>query len=124
MGILSTIFGTGDVISKGMDLIDKMHTSDAEMIAAKSKAKTDLMAAYAPFKIAQRILATMFAVTFLSSFVLVLVMALFYDAKIDVVRSVIGEFYIGEIMLTIIVFYFGGGFVEGALGAKGKNKAP
>ncbi|AFM54870.1 hypothetical protein B621_gp24 [Marinomonas phage P12026] len=124
MGILSTIFGTGDVITKGMDLIDKMHTSDAEMIAAKSKAKTDLMAAYAPFKIAQRILATMFAVTFLSSFVLVLVMALFYDAKIDVVRSVIGEFYIGEIMLTIIVFYFGGGFVEGALGAKGKNKAP
>lgn len=124
MGILSTIFGTGDVISKGMDLIDKMHTSDAEMIAAKSKAKTDLMAAYAPFKIAQRILATMFAVTFLSSFVLVLIMALFYDAKIDVVRSVIGEFYIGEIMLTIIVFYFGGGFVEGALGAKGKNKAP
>ncbi len=124
MGILSTIFGTGDVISKGMDLIDKMHTSDAEMIAAKSKAKTDLMAAYAPFKIAQRILATMFAVTFLSSFVLVLIMALFYDAKIDVVRSVIGEFYIGEIMLTIIVFYFGGGFVEGALGARGKNKAP
>lgn len=124
MGILSAIFGTGDVISKGMDLIDKMHTSDAEMIAAKAKAKTDLMSAYAPFKIAQRILATMFAVTFLSSFVLVLVMALFYDAKIDVVRSVIGEFYIGEIMLTIIVFYFGGGFVEGALGAKGKNKAP
>lgn len=124
MGILSTIFGTGDVISKGMDLIDKMHTSDAEMIAAKSKAKTDLMSAYAPFKIAQRILATMFAVTFLSSFVLVLITALFYDAKIDVVRSVIGEFYIGEIMLTIIVFYFGGGFVEGALGARGKNKAP
>ena len=124
MGILSSIFGTGDVISKGMDLIDKMHTSDAEMIAAKSKAKTDLMAAYAPFKIAQRILATMFAVTFLLSFVLVLVMALFYDAKIDVVRAVIGEFYIGEIMLTIIVFYFGGGFVEGALGARSKNKAP
>lgn len=124
MGILSTIFGTGDVITKGMDLIDSMHTSDAEMIAAKSKAKTDLMNAYAPFKIAQRILATMFAVTFLSSFVLVLIMALFYDAKIDVVRSVIGEFYIGEIMLTIIVFYFGGGFVEGALGARGKNKAP
>lgn len=124
MGILSSIFGTGDVISKGMDLIDKMHTSDTEMIAAKSKAKTDLMAAYAPFKIAQRILATMFAVTFLLSFVLVLVMALFYDAKIDVVRTVIGEFYIGEIMLTIIVFYFGGGFVEGALGAKNKNKAP
>lgn len=123
MGILSTIFGTGDVIGKGMDLIDKMHTSDAEMVEAKSKAKTDLMAAYAPFKLAQRVLATMFAVTFLSSFVLVLVMTLFFNSQIDTVRAVISEFYIGEIMLTIIAFYFGGGFLEGAINsAKNKSK--
>jgi hypothetical protein len=31
MGVLSTIFGSGDVISKGMDLIDSFHTSDVEM---------------------------------------------------------------------------------------------
>lgn len=114
-GILKTIFGSGDVISKGMDLIDSMHTSGVEEIEAKAKAKVDLMAAYAPFKIAQRILAIMFTVTFLASFLLVLGMTLFGETKIDEVRGVISEFYIGEIMLSIVIFYFGGGFVEGGI---------
>ncbi|MBX2848963.1 MAG: hypothetical protein KTR16_11625 [Acidiferrobacterales bacterium] len=120
-GILKSIFGSGDVISKGMDLIDGMHTSTEEEIGAKSKAKVALMNAYAPFKIAQRILAAMFATTFLMSFVLVLVMTLFFDAQLDAVRGVISEFYIGEIMLTIIAFYFGGGFLEGAISTAKNN---
>jgi archaellum biogenesis protein FlaJ (TadC family) len=118
MGILSTIFGGGDVISKGMDLIDDFHTSDTEMIEAKTNAKTQLLQAYAPFKIAQRYLALMFSATFLLSFILVLGMTLAGKGDIDAVKSVLSEFYIGEIMLTIIVFYFGGGFAEGALNSK------
>jgi len=39
MGILSTILGSGDVLSKGLDLIDGMHTSETEAIEAKTKAK-------------------------------------------------------------------------------------
>ena len=74
MGILSTIFGSGDVISKGLDLIDDMHTSDVEMVEAKTKAKTDLMAAYAPFKIAQRYIAVMFGGTYISTYLLVIAM--------------------------------------------------
>ena len=57
MGILATILGSSGVVEKGMELIDKMHTSTEEEIAAKAKAKTDLLQAYAPFKIAQRYLA-------------------------------------------------------------------
>ena len=38
IGILGKILGSGDVIKKGMDLIDDMHTSSEEEIAAKSKA--------------------------------------------------------------------------------------
>lgn len=121
MGIWSTIFGTGKVIEKGMELIDSMHSSDVELIEAKSKAKTDLMAAYAPFKVAQRILAVMFTVTFLLSFIMVLVMTLFYETQLDAIRGVISEFYIGEIMITIVAFYFGGGFVEGAIGSAKKK---
>jgi hypothetical protein len=34
MGILSTILGSGDVIGKGLDLIDSMHTSETEAIEA------------------------------------------------------------------------------------------
>ena len=43
MGILADILGTGDVVRAGIDLIDDMHTSDEEAIAAKAKAKTDLL---------------------------------------------------------------------------------
>ena len=44
--ILGKILGSGDVVEKGMALIDSMHTSTEEEIAAKSKAKTDLLAAH------------------------------------------------------------------------------
>lgn len=113
LGILAKIFGSGDVISKGIDLIDNMHTSTEEEIIAKTKAKTDLLQSYAPFKIAQRYLAVMFAVTFLSTFVLVLGMTLAGKGDIAAVKEVLGDFYIGEIMLTIVLFYFGGGAFEG-----------
>jgi len=115
MGILSTILGSGDVIKKGLDLIDDMHTSDEEEIVAKNKAKTDLLTAYAPFKIAQRYLALMFTFTFLSSFALVLGMTLFGSADVSKVKTVMSEFYIGEIMISIVLFYFGGGAFEGVL---------
>ena len=39
--ILGKILGSGDVVEKGMALIDSMHTSTEEEIAAKSKAKID-----------------------------------------------------------------------------------
>jgi hypothetical protein len=112
-GVLAKIFGSGDVISKSIDLIDSMHTSTEEEIAAKSKAKTDLLGAYAPFKLAQRYLALMFATTFLSCFAIVLGMTLYGKGDITAVKQILGDFYIGEIMLTIVMFYFGGGAFEG-----------
>jgi len=112
---LGRIFGSGNVIEKGLQLIDDMHTSSEEEIKAKSKAKAELLQAYAPFKIAQRYLAVMFAVTFLFSFLLVLSMVLLGKGDIDAVKAVLGDFYIGEIMLTIVFFYFGGGAIEGAI---------
>ena len=113
--VLGKIFGSGDVISKGIDLIDSMHTSTEEEIAAKTKAKTDLLASYAPFKLAQRYLAIMFAVCFLGTFVLVMGMTLWGQGDIEAVKQVLGDFYIGEIMLTIVAFYFGGGAFEGVM---------
>ncbi len=121
LGILKTIFGSGDIIKSGFELIDSMHTSETEKIEAQVKGKVDMLNAYAPFKIAQRLLALLFSVTFLSCFVLVLIMTLKGQANIDDVRGVIGEFYIGEIMLAIIMFYFGGGFLEGSIKARGKQ---
>ena len=112
LSVLSKIFGSGDVIKKGIDLIDSMHTSTAEEIAAKNKAKTELLSAYAPFRLAQRYLALMFSFTFLSTFALTLGMTLAGKGDIDAVKEILGDFFIGEIMLCIVAFYFGGGLAS------------
>jgi hypothetical protein len=119
--VLSKIFGTGDVISKGMDLIDSMHTSDEEKIEANAKAKVDLMKAYAPFKVAQRYLAVMFSINFILAF-WATVGLWYFDKDMKGFVDIMSEFNIGWIMLTIVGFYFGGGAIEGI---KGKfNKKP
>ena len=114
MGVLSTILGSGDVISKGLGLIDDMHTSKEEEIVAKTKAKTDLLASYAPFKVAQRYLALIFGLTFVASYVMVLAL-FFLDKNVAQVQEIISAFKIDWIMLTIVGFYFGGGAAEGIL---------
>lgn len=110
--ILKTIFGSGKVIEKGLDLIDSIHTSTEEEIQAKTEAKVKLLQSYAPFKVAQRYLALMFGVTYLGMFVIVLAMTMLGKGDILAVKEVLGDFYIGEIMLAIVAFYFGGGAIE------------
>lgn len=121
IGVISKMLGSGNVIEKGMDLIDSMHTSTEEEIAAKSKAKIDLMNAYAPFKIAQRYLALMFGLTFLGSYVLVLAMTISGQGDPEAVTKVMEQFSINYAMLIILGFYFGGGAVEGFMEKKGKK---
>jgi len=89
-----------------------MHTSTEEEVAAKSKAKIDLMNAYAPFKIAQRYLALMFGATFLASYVIVLTMTISGYGDPDAVTKVMEQFSINYAMLIILGFYFGGGVVD------------
>lgn len=120
LGAISKILGSGEVIKKGMDLIDDMHTSDEESIKAATQQKVEMMKAYQPFKIAQRYLALMFAATFLSSFAITMGLTLAGYSDIDAVKSVLDEFYIGEITLTIVAFYFGSGAVEGFMDKRKK----
>ena len=122
IGILTSILGNVKVIEKGMDWSDQVHTSDEEMERLKAETKIQTMQAYAPFKVAQRYLALMFTATFLSSFFLVLVMTLMGKTNIPDIKQVIDDFYLGEAMLTILAFYFGGGMIEGVVGkVKGKK---
>ena len=121
MGILSTLFGTGDVINKGMDLIDSLVTTTEEEIAAKSKARTDLLTAYAPFKIAQRVIA--FSFTFMFLFIMANgVLGALYGVidleAVDRAKDYANEMWLGEIMLTIVGFYFGAGAFEGIMEKK------
>ena len=122
MGILSTIFGSGDVIQKGLELIDDFHTSDIEKAEAKTKAKLDLMQAYAPFKIAQRYIAVMFGGTYISTYILVIAMT-FMGRDVTEIKGILQEFQIDWIMLTIVGFYFGGGLADSILRPKPKRTA-
>jgi len=118
LAVLGKILGSDSVISQGMKLIDDMHTSTEEEIAAKSKAKIDLMGAYAPFKIAQRYLALMFGATFLGSYVIVLSMTISGQGDPDAVTKVMEQFSINYAMLIILGFYFGGGVIDSVKGKK------
>tara|TARA_B110000908_G_scaffold96927_1_gene114516 strand:- start:54 stop:416 length:363 start_codon:yes stop_codon:yes gene_type:complete len=120
MGILNTILGSGDVITKGLGLIDSLHTSDTELIEAKTKAKTDLLTSYAPFKVAQRYLALLFGFTFVGSYLMILVL-FFMGHDISEAQEIVRTFKIDLICLTIIAFYFGGGAFEGLANKKNKK---
>ncbi len=133
MGILSTIFGTGTVVSDGFKLIDSMYDSDSELmvadadsqvkiITAKAKAKTDLVDSYTPYKVAQRYLGIMFAAQYMLVLNITLVITLWNGGSVDDVIKLMSTFYLGEIVLTIIGFYFAGGAVEGVVN-RFKNKA-
>lgn len=129
-GVLSKIFGTGNVVNKGLELIDEAWESSEEKTEnaikerqAKTQSKIDLMKAYAPFKIAQRYLALLFGFTYIATYILVLIMY-FLGKTIDEVINIIQMFKIGWIMLTIVGFYFGGGLVEsGGRFMKKKNES-
>jgi len=113
--LLMKLFGSKDVIQQGMSLIDEMHTSTEEEVAIKSKAKTDLLAAYAPFKLAQRYLALMFTAMFLFIMANGVVGALYgiIDMNnVEAAKDFASEMWLGEIMLAIVGFYFGGGLAE------------
>jgi len=118
MGIFSKIFGTDTIIKKGMDLVDEAFYTDEEkaddkqkMASLKINNKIKLLEAYAPFKVAQRYLAVLFAIVFLGTYIITLVMY-FLNEDIKGLVEVMKLFSIDWIMLTIVAFYFGGGFME------------
>lgn len=115
LGIIAKILGSGDVVKQGLNLIDEMHTSTEEEVAVKSKAKTELLAAYAPFKLAQRYIALMFTAMFLFIMANGVVGALYgvIDmANVEAAKDFAASMWLGEITATIVAFYFGGGLAE------------
>lgn len=124
-GLLGKIFGSEKVISSGIALIDSLHTTTEEEIAAKTKAKTDLLTAYAPFKLAQRVIAFSFTFVYLSCLAMVLGFTLLDQmADAEKVKQVLEDFQIGYAMLVILTFYFGGGAFEGVMAQRrGDNQS-
>lgn len=122
LGIFGKILGSDKVITKALDLIDDVWTSDSEceedkrlLVATKTKAKVDLLSAYAPFKLAQRWIAFGFTFVFLFIMVNGVLGAMYGIIDIDAVKAAkafANEMWLGEIMIAIVSFYFGGGLAE------------
>ena len=118
-GLLGKIFGSEKVIESGIRLIDSFHTSTEEQIEAATKSKVALLEAYAPFKLAQRVIAFSFTFIYLSCFALVLGFTLMEQtADAEKVKQVLEDFQIGYAMLIILAFYFGGGAAEGIINSR------
>lgn len=123
MSGISKLFGAGDVVKHGFDLIDSMYDSETEIIAEKVKGKVGLLNAYAPFKLMQRVLGLLFSINFIITFWLCMYFKLSGQIEdFGDVIDVLNAFYIGEITLSIVLFYFGGGFLEGSIRARNEGK--
>jgi len=113
--VLGKIFGTDKVISRGMDMLDDLHYSDSEKAEDRNKAKIALLKAYEPFKLAQRYLALIF--TFIFVFIMLNgVLGALYGmvdmTNVDKAKEFANDMWLGEIMLAIVSFYFGGGLIN------------
>lgn len=101
------IFGSDKSINKGLELLDDAIFTDEE----KKEALLKLIEARQGFKLTQRLVTIVFlfnfSVTYLTCFFMQLV-----GYQIDHLIAVINAFHIGYIMITIILFYFGGGTLE------------
>lgn len=109
MGILGKLFGSSDVIDAGISAIDAaVYTEEekAKMEVVKSKVKIDLLKAYEPFKIAQRLLALVFGIPYAIAWIATFTASFFIDVESQL-KILSGT--MGEIVLAIIAFYFLGG---------------
>ena len=118
MGIFGKIFGSDKVIEKTTDGIyngiDMLVYSDEEKAIAMQKKQEfyiKILKAYEPFKVAQRFLAFIYSIPYVSIVVYGVVMK---DAVL--VNSINDA--LGLQTIIILGFYFGGGAFEGIVRAK------
>lgn len=116
---LGRIFGSDTIVNKGLEVIDELYYSSSEKAEDKAKAekakvtgKIDLLKAYAPFKVTQRFIAILYTTNFLLLFWMCIVLH-FMGHDVSLLIDMANTFWLGEIMMAIIGFYFGGGFAEG-----------
>lgn len=125
MSLWGTLFGSENVIKRAADGIyngvDKAIYTDQE----KASGFLNLLKAYEPFKIAQRLLALVISIPYVVVWLMsaaMLVAAGFvdpaYGKQIEEAARVLGELNndtLGMPVALVLGFYFGGGAVEGVV---------
>jgi hypothetical protein len=105
---VSSIFSSSSLVEGGMKGIDKAIFTDEE----KKDIHLKMLTLYEPFKIAQRVIAFFFCGLFGFAFVLYLGLITFhFELEASNVLDAVSEFYLGQITLAVVSFYFGGGTI-------------
>lgn len=115
MGILAKIFGSDTVINSGVKMIDNAFFTKEE----KAGHFVHLLRAYAPFKIAQRFMAIIVGVPFVLLHILAGVL-IACSIESGAVLAEWNNATLGQPFSIILLFYFGGGMLEGFVNAKNK----
>ena len=102
-GVIGSIFSSG----KALEILDEVVLTKEE----KAKLQIKMLAGYSQYKIAQRVLAFGFCGMYLLTIIICLVLHLFKQ-DITAITVIVDQFKLGYIVLTIVGFYFGGGFFE------------
>jgi hypothetical protein len=123
MGILGKLFGSEKVIDGGMKAIDKAFYTKEEKADDRIKimnAKGLLLKSYEAFKLAQRLLALLYGIPYVTAWFCTFVASFFVDVKSQF------EFLISSDMATanliILGFYFLGGAGESIFKYRGVKK--
>ncbi|SFP60574.1 hypothetical protein [Hydrogenimonas thermophila] len=125
MGFFGSLFGAKEIVEDGLKMIDEAFYTDEEkaqdklvLLEKKSELKIKQLEAYHPYKKTQRFLALSFVFIYLFIMLNGVVGQLYGVVSIDDVKNALkfaNEMWLGEIVLIIITFYFGGGAAEGIL---------
>ena len=116
-------------VDKSVDALidsgDALFFTDEEKSKASFeilKAKIEMIKSNGNFQVAQRYLATMFGLNFILAFWIGVYLSILGDKPdYEAFIGVITAFSIGWIMVAIITFYFGGGFLNSFKGIKAKS---
>ena len=125
MSFISGIFSP-DVVNKTVDAI--INTGDTLVYTEEERAKAQQLAVdtkmkmlplFQPFKLTQRLISLAFTYNFIFAF-WIGVLIFFYGSKehLEGFINLVSIFQLGWIMLAIISFYFGGGFIDSMKGVK------
>ncbi len=105
---LKKLFTSSEVVEDISSGIDKSIYTTEEKVDNFHK----LLELYTPFKVAQRILMIIMCVPYATAWFSTFIASFFIDTSKLII---ILDGNMGTVVFTIILFYFGGGAVEGAL---------
>lgn len=130
MGVLSKLFGSDKVIDAGISGIDKaFYTKEerAEDELTKIGYKMAFMKLYEPFKVAQRFVALIVGIPFVSVHIVIMIAWVlsiylitgedrytFVTAQLNLMQEANNQ-VLGEPFMWIVIFYFAGGAGEGLI---------